>query len=101
MDEHNYPSKRVQRSRAKGWRMPDNTIYVGRPSRWANYARVEDHGREKAVALFERKIGQFKRLHPSLFEKWIAPLVGKDLACWCSLEEHCHADVLLEHINNL
>lgn len=28
--------KRIQRSRAKGWRMPDGAIYVGRPSPWGN-----------------------------------------------------------------
>lgn len=28
--------RRVQRMRAKGWRMPDNTIYVGRPTKWGN-----------------------------------------------------------------
>jgi Domain of unknown function (DUF4326) len=30
------PPRRIQRSRARGWRMPADTIYVGRPSRWAN-----------------------------------------------------------------
>ena len=28
--------KRIQRRRTKGWRMPKNTVYVGRPSRWGN-----------------------------------------------------------------
>ncbi len=28
--------KRIQRKRTKGWRMPENTIYVGRPSKWGN-----------------------------------------------------------------
>jgi hypothetical protein len=27
---------RIQRQRTKGWRMPPNTVYVGRPSRWGN-----------------------------------------------------------------
>ncbi len=27
---------RIQRSRAKGWRMPEGAIYVGRPTRWGN-----------------------------------------------------------------
>lgn len=27
---------RVQRCRTKGWRLPDNTLYVGRPTRWGN-----------------------------------------------------------------
>src|SRR6266480_4619163 len=28
--------KRIQRSRAKGWKMPANAIYVGRPTVWGN-----------------------------------------------------------------
>ncbi len=28
--------KRIQRKRTKGWRMPDNALYVGRPSKWGN-----------------------------------------------------------------
>lgn len=28
--------RRIQRSRAKGWRMPPNTVYVGRPTVWQN-----------------------------------------------------------------
>lgn len=28
--------ERIQRSRAKGWRMPENTIYVGRPGKFGN-----------------------------------------------------------------
>jgi hypothetical protein len=28
--------KRIQRQRAKGWRMPEGAIYVGRPSQWGN-----------------------------------------------------------------
>lgn len=27
---------RIQRKRTKGWRMPENTVYVGRPSKWGN-----------------------------------------------------------------
>lgn len=28
--------KRIQRSRAKGWRMPEGAVYVGRPTIWGN-----------------------------------------------------------------
>ena len=28
--------KRIQRKRTAGWKMPENTIYVGRPSKWGN-----------------------------------------------------------------
>ena len=33
---------RVQRRRAKGWRMPPNTVSVARPSRWGNPWPVDD-----------------------------------------------------------
>ena len=29
-------AKRIQRKRIKGWRMPENTVYVGRGSKWGN-----------------------------------------------------------------
>jgi hypothetical protein len=32
-------------------------------------------------------------------EAWLSPLRGKDLACWCPLDQPCHADVLLELAN--
>jgi hypothetical protein len=32
-------------------------------------------------------------------EAWFAPLRGKNLACWCPLDQPCHADVLLELAN--
>ena len=28
--------QRIQRSRAKGWRMPERAVYVGRPTMWGN-----------------------------------------------------------------
>lgn len=36
-------------------------------------------------------------------ERWRLPvqqLRGKDLACWCPLDQPCHADVLLEIANS-
>jgi hypothetical protein len=32
--------QRIQRKRVKGWKMPPNTIYVGRGSKWGNPFRV-------------------------------------------------------------
>jgi len=28
--------QRIQRTRTKGWRMPPNTVYIGRPSKWGS-----------------------------------------------------------------
>jgi uncharacterized protein DUF4326 len=33
---------RIQLSRAKGWRMPPNTVRVSRPSKWGNPFPIED-----------------------------------------------------------
>ena len=32
--------KRIQRQRVKGWRMPENTVYVGRGTKWGNPFKV-------------------------------------------------------------
>ena len=55
--------KRIQRSRAKGWKMPANTIYVGRPTVWGNPYVVgselmngETLTAEKAVELYEQHL---------------------------------------------
>jgi len=78
---------RVQRKRTKGWRMPENTIYVGRPSRWGNpYGSAsKDLGMYRAYAL--------------MCGLPLKDLRGKNLACWCALGRPCHADVLLEMAN--
>ncbi len=35
--------KRIQRKRSKGWRMPPNTVYVGRPTKWGNPWKPEQY----------------------------------------------------------
>ena len=104
---------RIQRLRKKDWKMPENTIYVGRPSFWGNPFRVlriptheicvviknnhltrildancksELEATKKAIARYEVYIKDFK----------LDSLLSKNLACWCPLDKPCHADVLLE-----
>lgn len=97
--------RRVQLSRAKGWRMPENTIKVDRTTRWGNPFTVAECGSaEEAVNHFEHDILKASVFHPRDFEAHIAPLRGKNLACWCKLPEPgkrdiCHAAVLLELAN--
>ena len=50
--------------------------------------------RQMAVDWFR----EYRRRYP-LSEKHLARLRGKDLACWCRLDQPCHADVLLEVAN--
>ena len=96
--------KRIQRRRTKGWKMPPNTVYVGRPTQWGNMYRVGDPfpfdeenkmTQAEAVSLFEAEMMTKKSV--GAMEDFIAPLRGKDLACWCKEGEPCHADVLLKY----
>jgi hypothetical protein len=36
---------------------------------------------------------------PGRFEKWIRGARGRDLACYCPLDQPCHGDKLLETAN--
>jgi hypothetical protein len=41
-----------------------------------------------------------RRFRRFMFRQWdLTPLAGRDLACWCPLDQPCHADVLLEVAN--
>ena len=116
--------KRIQRKRTRGWKMPPNAVYVGRPTEFGNPIRLGGYfavgamgmvwceaakgyqdsrftlieTREQAVKLYR----EIAAKHPP---KNIAQLRGKDLACWCPLVDKdgnpvpCHADVLLEIAN--
>ena len=91
--------KRIQRKRTKGWRMPEGAIYVGRPTLWGNPFTGE---RKRVVELFERYVKlalSDNRKHAPWLEDYLAPLRGHDLACWCPIDQPCHADVLLRLAN--
>ena len=128
--------KRIQLSRAKGWRKPEGARSVARPSRWGNpfgadggtvtgqrWAMARENWRyanstawlgdvaysshsnrraavEAAVSVFRTLCAVSARDYPEQFEKWIAPLRGADLCCWCKPDQPCHADVLLELAND-
>jgi len=99
--------KRIQRKRTKGWRMPEGAVYVGRPTIYGNPftlgnsicpGRLGDHPNllitpTLAVALYRAYLVKWRAWD------WLE-LAGKDLACWCPLDQPCHADVLLELANS-
>jgi len=90
---------RIQRLRTKGWHMPDNAIYVGRPTKWGNPFPAKVRSRAEAVALYRSWIMEPTRA--GLRHAAVAELGGKHLACWCPLDGGpCHADVLLEVANS-
>lgn len=93
--------ERITLSRAKGWRMPPNTVVVARPSRWGNRYRVGDSGIPDAeVAVYRFRLWLVHSVDGRRLEQDArAELRGKNLACWCKPGEPCHADVLLELAN--
>lgn len=93
--EHTKP-RRVQLSRQKGWRMPENTVKVDRTTKWGNdFIMAHEGTRELAVTSHREQATAQAEAFPNYFE----PLRGKNLACWCPLDKPCHADVLLELAN--
>ena len=98
---------RIQRKRAKGWRMFPGTIYVGRPSKWGNPYKVDsfremygqgtpEQEAEYLVKLYRRYITETR---PELAAAAKVELAGRNLVCWCPLDQECHADVLLALAN--
>lgn len=86
--------RRVRLSRRRGWRKPAGAVVVARPSRWGNPFPVgPDRTRAEAVAAYERALLAGKL--PFGVEDVRRELAGRDLCCWCPLDEPCHADVLL------
>ena len=106
--------KRIQCKRTKGWRMPEGAVYVGRPTLWGNPFATADEFREWLEEFRRRDVlNSPSRYSGSVLDSRAVELLislpfelrGKDLACWCPLDdEHgnrfsCHADVLLELAN--
>lgn len=106
--------ERIQLRRIAGWRLPPNTVKVSRPSSWGNRWRAER--RPGGWSCVEIKTGQVIEardkadaldLALSHYRTWVAQwpeviradLRGKNLACWCALDQPCHADILLEIAN--
>ena len=108
--------QRIQRRRTKGWRMPVGAVYVGRPTKWGNPWAIADFPArgvpsEGYISMPERHrlvVDYFVRtlrlpgdegINYPPTEEIQAELYGKDLVCWCPLDQPCHADVLLEVAN--
>jgi hypothetical protein len=88
--------KRIYFNRFKG-KLPENTKLVTRPSKFSNPFTIQEHGRTKALRLFEDYLDA-KIIDGSLD---LRPLKGFDLACNCKLSESCHADILLNRLKRL
>ncbi len=116
---------RIQLSRKKGWKMPENTVKVDRSTGFGNpFPVVKSISMSMGKATDVWIVGTFEGpnmwlcdteaeatdLAVKAYRSWIAvqsglrdraqlALRGKNLACWCRLGKPCHADVLLEIAN--
>jgi len=95
---------RVQRERGKGKKLTSpNELpvkYVGRPTPFGNPFKVgKDLTPEQAVYQYRKWVRSKHHQQVALREKIRTELKGVNLACWCSLSDPCHADVLLEIAN--
>jgi len=118
---------RIQRQRVRGWKMPVGAIYVGRPTIWGNpfWHAQRFAGRDFSLRCYRMAVdgiwnpdklkdmpdgpfhvackdfGDWIKLFPyGPREEAKRALRGKDLACWCPLDQPCHADILLEVANS-
>lgn len=118
--------ERIQLKRVKGWRMPANTVSVARPGIWGNPFFISKwRDTATCLALFEDAVLGVWNPATSAhlphawcgydeYVDWMArmqdagghpmelvrQLRGKNLACWCGLDQPCHADVLLRAANS-
>lgn len=114
--------QRIQLRRTRGWRKPPGAIVVTRPGPWGNPFVIHEHTDGCGDALDDCPLGEdqypadnradavrrFRHLFdaPMIGDPWYPHpdvirdhLAGHDLACWCPLDQPCHADVLLELAN--
>lgn len=110
--------KRIQMTRQKPWRCDNpDAVIVARPSKWGNPFKIENamesgyaQTKEAAAALCvsafdnwlhgsENHLQGQHALRLKMNNEIVPELRGKDLACWCPLDQPCHADVLLKLAN--
>ena len=113
--------QRIQQRRTKGWRKPEGAVAVGRGTKWGNPWKIHEPEKWDGVLIQQGKNRQYLFVTPeiavALYRLWVThghttdipnrhpfgpdleELRGKDLMCWCPLDQPCHADVLLELAN--
>jgi hypothetical protein len=83
-------------------------VVVARPTRWGNpYRGATPAARAEAVERFTAELldcmtdpwGAAYPIQIRVIAERIGELAGRDLACWCPLDQPCHADALLAAAN--
>lgn len=115
---------RLQLSRKKGFNLQASSIAangftavnVARPGKWGNpyypgsgigYGFFDEKMQpcsyhptpDVCVRWFRFRMDGMRQHEPEEYARFIGPLRGQNLACWCDAGAPCHADVLLELAN--
>lgn len=89
---------RMKHYRDYEWKKNPNAIYVGRGKgergKWGNPFKVSEYGLKKCLELYREWLMEKLAHDPEFLE----PLRGKDLVCFCKLDQPCHADIIIEMI---
>lgn len=100
--------------------MPENTVKVDRSTKWGNFYVVDGPMDRKLIRRWGFGVREFSNPDfvcldaetavrrfagvVGLTGSWPVKVIqeelrGKNLACWCALDQPCHADVLLKLAN--
>lgn len=104
--------QRIQRKRARGWRLPEGAVIVTRPTQWGNPWREGStnwtigpggyYDRSGKVLTRQDAVDSYRYsidCDPDRIAYIREQLAGKTLACWCPVGEPCHGDYLLALAN--
>jgi Domain of unknown function (DUF4326) len=103
--------ERIRLSRAKGWRMPPNTVKADRTTKLGNPFVVGIEGSAEECVKLHRYIMsgyivlsckatmEAQREHVAYVRANRRKFKGVNLACWCRAGQPCHVDTLLMVFN--
>jgi hypothetical protein len=106
--------QRIQRKRVKGFDMQAvsmalnglEAVSVARPGKYGNPYVVGEVNRDTGEIVTLEKCLEYyefylkRKYQGDALREFLEPLKGKNLACFCSLDSKCHADVLLRLANS-
>jgi len=89
---------RIQQKR--GQKLPPNTKSVARPTKWGNPHRVENGNHHTACIKWAEELATTGKVNGQTAADMARELKGYNLACYCPADEFCHADRMLDIVNN-
>lgn len=86
-------------------RLKCSRTYTAAATNGLRVFRICEFGKYKnifeSVELYERWLNELKANDCAFYVKFLTPLIGFNLACYCRIGEPCHGDVLLRHVGEL